>query len=401
MGARPHPTKNMRGASMRTTLWSVLTALCLALPAAAQPQAPAWRGIWVSTPFPAFNVSPGETVTLDLEVHNGGLPPQRVDLNVENVPAGWSAVLLGEGKRVQSVFVAPGGKAAVKLRLEPPAQAAEGVQRFAVDAIGSEGRFRLPIELATGQSLPPRLTMKPELPELRGSPTSDFEFKIAIRNDGGDDTTVRVDADVPQGFRTRITEQFGSQELTTLPLKVGQEKTVTVKVTPGLKAEQGQVPVGVRATTGKAEAATKLTMEITGEARLELTGADERLNARATAGAETPVDVIVSNTGSAPARDVKLSANAPSGWKVTFQPDRLDAIAPNARETVKALVVPAGKAISGDYMVNVRANAEGASKAADFRVTVHASTMWGIVGVLVIAAALLVLVAAMLRYGRR
>ena len=52
-------------------------------------------------------------------------------------------------------------------------------------------------------------------------------------------------------------------------------------------------------------------------------------------------------------------------------------------------------------MLTVRAVREGANKSADFRVTVRTSTMWGVVGVLVIAAAAVVLVAAMLRYGRR
>ena len=383
-------------------LFAIVLSMCFAFThqALAQP-AGGYRGIWVSTPFPSFNVAAGETVTLDLEVYNSGLPPQRVALVMDNVPKGWGAVFLGEGKRVQSVFVAPAGKASVKLRLEPGTEVAEGTQRFEIGVVGADSRFKLPIELGIGQSLPPKLTLKPELPELRGSPTSDFEFKIAVRNDGGDDATVRVDADAPPGFRARLTEQFGSQELTTLALKVGQEKTVTVKVTPGGKVEQGQFPVGVRATTGKVEATTKLMMEVTGEPRLELSGAGERLNASATAGTETPVDVIVSNLGTAPALGVKLSANAPAGWKVTFQPDRLEALAPNARETVKALVFPSEKAIAGDYMVAVRANADGASKSSDFRITVQTSTLWGIVGVLVIAAALLVLVVAMMRYGRR
>jgi hypothetical protein len=35
------------------------------------------------------------------------------------------------------------------------------------------------------------------------------------------------------------------------------------------------------------------------------------------------------NTGTAPARAVKLDASAPSGWKVTFNPTTVEAIAPN------------------------------------------------------------------------
>lgn len=360
-----------------------------------------YRGIWVSTPFPSFSVPAGEPVTIDLTVHNAGLPPQKVSLGVERAASGWSALLLGEGKRVQSVFVAPGDKASVKLHLEPSGKAASGTQRFEVVAKGASSGFRLPLELTVGQSFTPRLDLKPELPELRGSPSSEFDFKVAIRNDGGEDAAVRIDAQAPEGFRPKVTEQYGSQEITSLPLKAGEQKTVSVKITPPSAAKQGRYPALVRATSGKAEAQTQLLMEVSGEPRLELTGKEERLSADAEAGHETPIEVVVANRGSAPAQDIKLNATPPSGWKVTFQPDSLASLAPNQTQTVRALVVPSSKAIAGDYMLTLRAETGGNNKSSDFRVTVRTSTVWGVVGVLVIAAALVVLVAAMLRFGRR
>jgi uncharacterized membrane protein len=382
-------------------------ALLLALAQAALAQqgerAPsrAYKGIWVSTPFPAFNIPAGEPVTLDLNVHNSGLPPQQVALRVERVPDGWSAAFLGEGKRVQSVFVAPGDKAAVKLRLQPAGKASGGTQRFEVVAAGADARFRLPIELTVGQSLPPRLSLRSELPELRGSPSSEFDFKVAVRNDGGEDATVRVDVGVPNGFRAKVTEQYGSQEITSLPIKVGEEKTLSVKVTPSSGAKQDKYPVMVRASSEKARAQIELVAEVSGEPKLELTGREERVSASATAGEESPIELVIANRGSAPAQDVKLEANAPSGWKVSFQPERLELIAPNETKTATALVTPSAKAIAGDYMVNVRALTGGGNESSEFRVTVRTSTLWGVVGILIIAAAVVVLVAAMLRYGRR
>lgn len=361
----------------------------------------AYKGIWVSTPFPSFNASAGETITLDLKVHNAGLPPQKVALGINDMPENWSAVFLGEGKRVQSVFVAPDSDASVKLRLEPNDEGAKGSHRFEVVANGAGSRFTLPIDITVGSSLPPKLTLKASLPSLRGSPTSDFDYKVTVRNDGGQDATVRFDVAALANAQVKITEEYGSQEVTSLPLKVGEEKTIDAKITPPYNAKQGTYPVTVRATTGKTTAQIPLSMQITGQPELKITGLGERLSADAEAGSETPVQMVLSNTGTAPARDIKLDSTPPSGWKVAFQPARLDALAPNATRTVTASIKPSDKAIAGDYMVTVRADSGGSNQSSDFRVTVRTSTMWGIVGVLVIAAALVVMVFAMMRYGRR
>lgn len=392
---------------MRTATWvlALSAAVGLLAPVHAQKaeRAPSssYKGIWVSTPYPAFHAPAGETVTLDLNVHNAGSPPQAVGLQLERVPGGWSGEFLGEGKRVQSVFVAADEKANVKLRLEPSGDVAGGTHRFDVVATGADSKFKLPVQLTIGQSPPARLSLKPELPELRGSPSTDFDFKVAVRNDGGEDATVRFDVQAPEGFRTKVSEQFGSQELPSLPLKAGEQKAVSVKITPLSGVKEGKYPALLRATSGKAQAETQVAMEVSGEPRLEVTGQGERLSANAEAGSETAIDVQIANRGSAAAQDVKLQANAPSGWKVAVQPERIDAIAPNETATAKLLVTPSGKAIAGDYMVNVRAIQGGGNKSSDIRVTVRTSTLWGVAGIAVIAAALIVLVAAMLRYGRR
>ncbi len=64
-------------------------------------------------------------------------------------------------------------------------------------------------------------------------------------------------------------------------------------------------------------------------------------------------------------------------------------------------MTPSDKAIAGDYVVSVRANGDGASDSASFRVTVLTSTMWGIAGLGIIGAAVVVLAFAVTRYGRR
>ena len=52
-------------------------------------------------------------------------------------------------------------------------------------------------------------------------------------------------------------------------------------------------------------------------------------------------------------------------------------------------------------MIAMRANGDGVSESINYRVTVLTSTMWGVVGLGVIAASLLVLIGAVGRFGLR
>ena len=68
---------------------------------------------------------------------------------------------------------------------------------------------------------------------------------------------------------------------------------------------------------------------------------------------------------------------------------------------MQALITPPQKAIAGDYVTTLTAASRGETAAANFRVTVTTSTMWGIAGVGIIGVALLIMVGAVARFGRR
>jgi uncharacterized membrane protein len=111
---------------------------------------------------------------------------------------------------------------------------------------------------------------------------------------------------------------------------------------------------------------------------------------------------VVRNDGSEAARNIALSATAPDGWKTSFEPREVPVLAAGKSQSVQLVFTPSARAIAGDYQTTVSANAAGGqSQSADFRITVLTSTLWGMVGIGVIAIALLVVVFAVARYGRR
>jgi uncharacterized membrane protein len=359
------------------------------------------KGLFLMSDYPAVTLRPGETSTVNLRIQNYDMAPDRLALSVSGVPEGWTATLLGGGQPVAAAMPATNSSVALSLRLDVPKTATMGTQTLTVSATGSSTSLQLPIAVTLAKDLPAKLTLTPQLPDLRGTSKSAFEYQIGIKNDSGKKLTVSLSAQAPQNFDTTFTEQYGSQEVNAVPIDAGQTKDVKLKVTPPNTAAAGDYKVTARVAAEDASATTELQMAITGQPRLDISGREGLVSTRASAGKETSVPVVITNTGTAPADSVELTGSAPSGWKVTFDPKTVDRIAPNDNKEVQALITPTEKAIAGDYVTTIRASARGESASTTFRVTVTTSTLWGIAGVGIIGIALLVMVGAVARFGRR
>jgi len=359
------------------------------------------KGLYLMSDYPAVTVRPGETSTISLRLQNYDMAPERLALSVSGVPAGWTATLLGGGQPVAAAMPASNSSVALSLRLDVPKTAPMGTQTLTVAAAGNSTTLQLPIAVTLAKDLPAKLSVTPQLPDLRGNSKSSFEYQLGIKNDSGKKLTVSLSAQAPQNFDTSFTEQYGTQELNAVPIDAGQTKDVKLKVTPPNTAAAGSYKVTARVAAEDASATSELGLDITGQPKLDVSGREGLVSTRASAGKETSVPVVITNTGTAPADDIELSGSAPSGWKITFDPKTVERIAPNDNKEVQALITPTEKAIAGDYVTTIRASARGDSASTNFRVTVTTSTMWGIAGVGIIGVALLVMVGAVARFGRR
>ncbi len=353
------------------------------------------------TQYPSQVVERGKTISFKLILRTQG-NAQTVRLDMKNMPEGWKATFRGGGNVIKSVYVQPDEDARVDLRLEPPANVESGTYQFVVEARGERsGRVELPLELTMEEKLPAKLSLSTELPTLKGSPTTTFRYSVRLSNDGDEPLDVALVADAPPPFL--VTFKLTGKEVTSLPLDANESKTLTVEaksLASNLAADT--YPITIRAQGGDVEATLQLTAEVTGQPDLTVTAPNGRLSGEATAGKESPLQVIVRNTGTAAAYNVELSATPPSGWSVEFDPKVIAEIPVGEEVEVTAKIKPAEKAIAGDYMVTIRARpAEGGSESADFRITVRTSTLWGVVGIALIAVAVAVVAAAVFRFGRR
>jgi len=362
---------------------------------------PPLTGLWLTTNYPSITEPIGKDVNIQLSLINKNLPPERVALSVENLPDGWDWQIKGGGNAVGAAIVGDNDNVNLTLDLKPPAKAEAKSYDFRVVGKSTDQTLELPMTLTLSAAQPASVTIEPKLPALRGTPKSTFDYDVTVKNDGATDQVFNLVAEAPAGFQAVFKEQYGTQELTSIPLKAGESKDLKVSVTPAHNAAAGQYPVIVHVASPTLQAATKLVLDVTGQPTLALSGPEGRLSGDATAGKERTFNFTLANSGTAPVQNVKLNASAPSGWKVAFDPKQIDALGPDQQAQVAVSMTPSDKAIAGDYVVSVRATGDGASDSANFRVTVLTSTMWGIAGLGVIGAAVVVLAVAVTRYGRR
>jgi len=379
----------------------IVGLLALAAPASAADASHDIKGLYLLTDYPALTVQPGTTSTVNLKLRNYALAPERLSLSVSGVPEGWTATLLGGGQPVAAAMPATDDSVSLDLRLEVPKGAQIGTHTLTVNADGATSHASLPVAVSLAKDLPAKLTLQSQLPELRGSSRSSFEYTLTIKNDSGKKLLASLAAEAPPNFDTSFTETYGTQQLTAIPVDAGKTKDVKLKVTPPDTVDAGHYAVTARVAAEDARAETQVTLDISGQPKLTLAGRDGLLSARATAGTEASIPVVVTNTGTAPAENIQLSGSAPSGWKVSFEPKTIDRIAPNEHKEVQALLSPPSKAIAGDYVTSLTATSHGENGHADFRVTVTTSTLWGVAGIGIIGAALLIMVGAVARFGRR
>src|SRR5205085_8388103 len=110
---------------------------------------------------------------------------------------------------------------------------------------------------------------------------SSFEYQMEVKNDSGRNLVISLGAQAPRNFETSFTEQYGSQELSSIPIDAGQSKTVKLKVRPPSTTGANRYPVSVKASAEDTSAEALVGIEIVGQPKLNLAGREGVLSAKA------------------------------------------------------------------------------------------------------------------------
>jgi uncharacterized membrane protein len=376
----------------------VLGAMATSFASSATAQA-ADPNVRLTTPYPALLVEPGSDVKLDL---NASAPqPERVDLTIQGLPDGWKGTLRGGGFVISGLTAAPDtpGKAQLELAVAPTAT--PGAYPVSIIETAPQGTSMLNLTVTVASQVDSGIALTADFPSLNGGPTDTFSYTLTLTNNTPAQQTFNFAGTGPEGW-TVTASPAAESRANTVTVDGGGTSQIKVSATPPANTQSGKYPIevdvtGANGATGKID----LAAVVSGVGTLDAATTDGRLNLSGHSNHTSRETLVVSNTGSAPLTGVSFSATPPSGWQVTFSPTKLDQVTPGQKTQVVAEIKPAKDAISGDYALPVNVSAGTSSKALDLRYTVKTSRSWGLIGLLVIAAAGLVLFGVVRRLGRR
>lgn len=379
-------------------------SLILAAPIAAQSPAPtaaatpAVTALTITTVFPSITVDPGGEATFPLTVLSP--QPERVDLTVSTAPDGFRTAIRGNGSIVGSVFTGSDPAPELELRVTVPDGTAPGTYQVVVDATAQDGSAQLPVDLVVSDASAGSVSMTTDFPALRGDSSKTFQFNLRLANDTSQELTFALAGTGPDGWTVDVVPT-GQDQAANAVVAAGAKQNIKVTVDPAAFADAGQYGITVVADAGQQKAETPLLVELTGSYAATLTAGDGRLNTTATAGNATTYGVVVTNTGTAPLADLKLSGTAPTGWKVEWDTDTIAEIPVGGTATANAIITPSGNAVAGDYVVTLSVKNDQVNQSIQVRTTVETSTMFGYIAIGLIVLVIVGLFLVFRRYGRR
>ena len=348
------------------------------------------------TPYPEITVPPGETIDYSIDLINNGASIATAEVTVDGIPETWSYTLRSGGWSARRISVLPGEKKTLNLKVELPYDIDKGSYTFRVLA---RNHAVLPITIEVSEKGTVKTEFTADQGNMQGHATSNFNYKTKLENQTGEKQLYALTSHAPRGWTVVFKPNY--QQASSVEIEPGQSKDISVEIKPPYNVKAGKYTIPVMATTGSSSARLELEADISGSYGVELTTPDGRLSEKITAGRRRNLELMVRNSGSTDLNSVRMTAVKPRGWEVTFTPDTIPFIAAGESTQIRAEVKAYGKAIPGDYVINLTAQTPEINADASFRMSVRTPLLWGWLGILIILGAVGTVYWLFSKYGRR
>lgn len=348
------------------------------------------------TPFTKIVAPPGQNITYSVEVINNSNSIKASNIKVTGLPKGWSYDLKSGGWLVEQVSTLPKKNEKLSLNVNVPLKVDKGTYRFKVVA---EGYTVLPLTIVVSKQGTYQTQFSSKQYNIEGASNSTFTYNATLRNGTSENQVYALKAITPSGWG--VVFKANGKQVSSVNIEANQTQNIIIDVNPPSFIRSGTYKIPISASADNNVARLELETVITGTYNIAMTTPTGLLSTDITAGDNKKIKVLVKNMGSAALDEIKLKAETPSNWNVTFDPKEIAHLDAGKTKEVDATINVDNKALSGDYETQLDLRSSEASTNAKIRVTVHASMLSGWLGILIILMALSSVYYLVRKYGRR
>ena len=203
------------------------------------------------------------------------------------------------------------------------------------------------------------LSLSTDYPGISVNAGESLNIGIKLKNTSGADMNAGIEiVEMPDGFSGYI--QGGNYHIQEAHVENGGETEVTLHITVPDELSEGSYTVAVRAASGTAS--DELRLKLNAAEQNEGTGSfdSEYPDQEGASGTSFSFSTTLINNGLT-ARSYSLSANAPSGWTVSFTPSGESTqiagidVDPGASQGISVSVTPPDTVTSGTYTISLSA----------------------------------------------
>jgi len=247
---------------------------------------------------------------------------------------------------------------------------------------------------ASGQS-----TFTAQLINMEAAVNEPFRYTTSLHNGSSQTRIYELKATAPDGWN--VVFQARGTRITSVNIDANQSENIIIEINPAYGAEANKYKIPVTANAANDVLQVNLEAAVKGRYGIELTTPTGLLSDDITEGKQKEIHLVVKNSGTLSLNDISVSAQTPPKWSATFEPSKIEQLAPGkSTEVIAALTVP-DKTIAGDYVTTFSAENTNSNSKATFRMTVKTSLLSGWIGILVILAAIGLVFYLIRKYGRR
>jgi len=348
------------------------------------------------TPYTKISVSPGKSVSYSIDLINNGSQTRNESIWISNIPRSWQYTLTAGGYNINKLATLPGEKKTLTLKIDVPYQVKKGNYTFYAKA-GDGVSLPITVNVSTAGSSESELTCDQK--NMEGTSESSFSFKAELKNQTASPQLYALMANAPRGWSVAIKPNY--KQATSTEVEANGTKDITYDIKAPATVKAGTYKIPVKAVAGSTSAELELEVVITGTYDMSLNTPSGLVSARMTAGSEKKVELMVLNTGSAELENIELNAAKPKNWDVTFDPKKIERLAPGKTETIYATITADKKAIPGDYVTRIDAKTPEVNQSVSFRISVKTPMLMGWLGILIIIVAVGSVLYLFKKYGRR